>query len=138
MIVHILSAFFIRGRKEVVMSAYQMGPVESKFAEIIWENEPLSSAELARRSLELLDWKKSTTYTVLKRLCDKGIFQNNRGTVTSLVSKEEFYALQSEKFVEENFHGSLAAFLTAFTTRKNLSPDEVERLRRMVDEYKEG
>lgn len=73
-----------------------MGTIESRFADIIWENEPLSSAELAKRSEELLTWKKSTTYTVLKRLCDKGLFQNVKGTVTSLVSKQEFYAAQSE------------------------------------------
>ncbi len=120
------------------MSDYQMGTVESKFADIIWENEPISSTELSKRSEEILKWKKSTTYTVLKRLCDKGIFQNNKGTVTSLISKQEFYSLQSEKFVEETFEGSLPAFLAAFTARKNLTADEVAQLRKMIDEYEEG
>lgn len=120
------------------MNDYQMGAVESKFADIIWENEPISSTELSKRSEELLKWKKSTTYTVLKRLCDKGIFQNNKGTVTSLISKQEFYSMQSEKFVEETFDGSLPAFLAAFTARKNLTPDEVAQLRKMIDEYGEG
>ena len=120
------------------MNDYQMGAVESKFADIIWENEPISSTELAKRSEELLKWKKSTTYTVLKRLCDKGIFQNNKGSVTSLISKQEFYSMQSEKFVEETFDGSLPAFLAAFTARKNLTPDEVAQLRKMIDEYGEG
>ena len=110
------------------MSDYQMGAVESKFADIIWENEPISSTELSKRSEEMLKWKKSTTYTVLKRLCDKGIFQNNKGTVTSLISKQEFYSLQSEKFVEESFGGSLPAFLTAFTSGKKLSKDDKEIL----------
>ncbi len=119
------------------MSEYQMGAVESRFADIIWENEPISSTELAKRSEELLQWKKSTTYTVLKRLCDKGIFQNIKGTVTSLISKQDFYALQSERFVEEKFNGSLPAFLAAFTARKNLTEREVEELRRFVAEYKE-
>lgn len=119
------------------MKEYQMGAVESRFADIIWENEPISSAELAARSQEQLTWKKSTTYTVLKRLCDKGIFQNERGTVTSLISRKEYYALQSEKFVEETFEGSLPAFLAAFTARKKLSEEEVAQLRRMVDEYGE-
>ena len=123
---------------DFAMNDYQMGAVESKFADIIWENEPISSTELAKRSEELLKWKKSTTYTVLKRLCDKGIFQNNKGTVTSLISKQEFYSLQSEKFVEETFDGSLPAFLAAFTARKNLTPDEVAQLRKMIDEYGEG
>ena len=119
------------------MGDYQLGAVEAKFADIIWENEPVSSTELARRSEEVLKWKKSTTYTVLKRLCDKGIFQNNKGTVSSLITKQEFYAMQSERFVEENFEGSLPAFLAAFTARKSLTPAEVAELRRMVDEYKE-
>ncbi len=120
------------------MNDYQMGAVESRFADIIWENEPISSTELAKRSEKLLSWKKSTTYTVLKRLCDKGIFQNNKGTVTSVISKQDFYSLQSEKFVEETFDGSLPAFLAAFTARKNLTPEEVSQLRRMVEEYEEG
>lgn len=120
------------------MNDYQMGAVESKFADIIWENEPISSTELSKRSEELLKWKKSTTYTVLKRLCDKGIFQNNKGTVTSLISKQEFYSMQSEKFVEETFDGSLPAFLAAFTARKGLTAKEVAELRRMIDEYEEG
>lgn len=120
------------------MSDYQMGAVESKFADIIWENEPISSTELSKRSEEILKWKKSTTYTVLKRLCDKGIFQNNKGTVTPLISKQEFYSLQSEKFVEETFEGSLPAFLAAFSKRKKLSADEVAQLRKMIDEYEEG
>lgn len=120
------------------MSDYQMGAVESKFADIIWENEPISSTELSKRSEEILKWKKSTTYTVLKRLCDKGIFQNIKGTVTSLISKQDFYSLQSEKFVEETFEGSLPAFLAAFSKRKKLSADEVAQLRKMIDEYEEG
>ena len=119
------------------MKDLQMGTVESRFADIIWQNEPISSTELARRSEEQLGWKKSTTYTVLKRLCNKGIFVNNGGTVTSLVSREEFYSAQSERFVEETFDGSLPAFLAAFTARKSLTAKEVAELRRMIDEYEE-
>ncbi|MCI6771920.1 MAG: BlaI/MecI/CopY family transcriptional regulator [Oscillospiraceae bacterium] len=119
------------------MSDYQMGAVEARFADIIWENEPISSTELCRKSEKVLKWKKSTTYTVLKRLCDKGIFQNNKGTVISLISKQEFYAAQSEKFVEETFDGSLPAFFAAFTARKKLSHEEVGLLRKMVEEYEE-
>ncbi len=120
-----------------MMNDYQMGAIESRFADLIWENEPISSSELSRRGEALFGWKKSTTYTVLKRLCEKGIFQNARGTVTSVISRQEFYSLQSERFVEETFDGSLPAFLTAFTARKNLTPEEVEHLRRMVAEYEE-
>ncbi len=120
------------------MNEYQLGAVESRFADIIWENEPISSAALVKRSEELLKWKKSTTYTVLKRLCDRGIFRNDKGTVTSIISKRDFHALQSERFVEENFNGSLPAFLAAFTGRKRLTEQEVEELRRLVNEYEEG
>jgi len=119
------------------MAEIQKGAVESKFADIIWENEPISTTELAKQSEKLLGWKKTTSYTVLKRLCDKGIFKTDKGCVTSLISKEEFYAMQSERFVEETFHGSLPAFLTAFTKRKALSPDEIEQLRKLVQEYEE-
>ncbi len=117
------------------MSEYKMGALETRFADIIWQNEPISSAALAKRAAELLSWKKSTTYTVLKRLCDKGLFRNDRGTVTSLISKQDFFAAQSERFVEETFDGSLPAFLAAFTARKSLTPEEVEQLRRLVAEY---
>lgn len=120
------------------MNDYQMGAVESRFADIIWENEPITSTELTRRCEAALQWKKSTTYTVLKRLCEKGIFQNQGGAVTSLISRQDFYALQSEKFVAETFDGSLPAFLAAFTARKSLSSEEVNLLRRMIDEYGEG
>lgn len=119
------------------MSDMQLGVVEARFAEIIWSNEPLSSAQLAKMAEGSIGWKKTTSYTVLKRLCDKGLFQNIKGTVTSLVSKEEYYSLQSERFVEETFDGSLPAFLAAFTSRKALTAEEVDELRRMVAEYEE-
>ncbi|MBR6795985.1 MAG: BlaI/MecI/CopY family transcriptional regulator [Clostridia bacterium] len=120
------------------MFDYQLGAVESRFADIIWENQPISSTELVKKSEEALKWKKSTTYTVLKRLCDKGIFKNEKGTVSAVVSRDEFYAAQSERFVEDSFNGSLPAFLAAFTKRKALSAEEVEALRRFVAEYGEG
>ena len=120
------------------MSELQMGVIESRFADIIWRHEPITTTELVKRSEELLSWKKTTSYTVLKRLCDKGIFVNNKGTVTALISREEFYSLQSERFVEDTFDGSLPAFLAAFTARKTLSADEIAELRRMVDEFEEG
>ena len=119
------------------MSDYQMGMAESKFADIIWENEPISSTELAKKSEAIFQWKKSTTYTVLKRLCEKGIFQNQKGTVTSLISRQEFYAVQSEKFVEETFEGSLPAFLAAFTSKKKLAASEIAQLRQMIENYEE-
>ena len=120
------------------MQDIQMGVVESRFADLIWTHEPITAAELAKHSEAELSWKKTTSYTVLKRLCDKGIFQNIKGTVTSLISKEQFYAMQSERFVAETFDGSLPAFLAAFTARKPLSEEEIAYLRRMISEHREG
>ncbi|MBQ3229543.1 MAG: BlaI/MecI/CopY family transcriptional regulator [Clostridia bacterium] len=117
------------------MNHYQMGEIESRFAEIIWANEPISSTELAKISAREFEWKKSTTYTVLKRLCEKGIFKNEKGCVTSLVSREELYAVNSERFVEENFKGSLPAFLAAFSSRKRLSESEIQELRKLIEEH---
>ena len=118
------------------MSDLKLGVIESRFAELIWSREPLSSGELVKLCQQELGWKKSTTYTVLRKLCERGIFQNEDGKVTSLISKEEFYALQSEQFVEDNFKGSLPAFLTAFTRRKKFSKQEIEELQKLIDESK--
>ncbi|MCI8509412.1 MAG: BlaI/MecI/CopY family transcriptional regulator [Lachnospiraceae bacterium] len=118
------------------MTEYKLGEVEMKFADIIWENEPITSRELARISEEKLNWKKSTTYTILRRICDRGLFQNENGTVTSNVSKEEFFAKQSEKFVEDTFDGSLPKFVAAFTSGKKLSRQDVEEIQRIIDQSK--
>lgn len=115
------------------MIEYRLGEVESLFADIIWSNEPLTSRRLAELAEEKLTWKRTTTYTVLKRLCDRGLFQNQGGTVTSRVSRQEFYAMQSEKFVEETFSGSLPAFLAAFGSRKKLSDTEIDELQGIID-----
>ena len=115
------------------MAEYKLGEVESIFADIIWKNEPLSSRRLAELAEERLKWKRTTTYTILKRLCDRGLFQNNAGTVTSLVSREEFFARQSEMFVEDTFNGSLPAFLAAFGSRKKLSDAEIDELQSIID-----
>ena len=120
------------------METYKLGVVESQFADLIWEHEPLSSGELVKLCEERLRWKKSTTYTVLKKLCDRGTFQNQNGTVTSRMSKREFHALQSERFVEDTFDGSLPAFLAAFSSRKKLGPEEVEALRKLIEEGSYG
>lgn len=116
------------------MGELRMGIIESRFADIIWQNEPISSPELVKLAAQELGWKKSTTYTVLKRLCERGLFQNQDGTVTSLISRRDFYAVQSEKFVEETFSGSLPAFLAAFTTRKKLSDAEIRELQELIDQ----
>lgn len=115
------------------MAEYKLGEIETIFADIIWDNEPVSSRRLTELAEERLNWKRTTTYTILKRLCERGLFQNNGGTVTSLVSREEFYARQSEMFVEETFNGSLPAFLAAFGSRKKLSDSEIDELQKVID-----
>ncbi len=120
------------------MEEMKLGIVEAKFADIIWQNEPIASGELVKLCEADLGWKKSTTYTVLKKLCERGIFQNEQGTVTSLISKEEFNSLQSEKFVEETFEGSLPAFIAAFTRRKKISEKEIDEIQMMIDMYRKG
>ncbi len=116
------------------MADFVLGPVEAKFADLIWANEPLGSGELVKLAAGALGWKKSTTYTVLKKLCARGIFKNDNGTVTSLVSRGDLAADAGETFVREVFDGSLPAFVAAFTSKKRLSPEEVAELRRLVDE----
>ena len=113
---------------------YKLGVIEMRFADIIWENEPLQSGELVRLCEKELGWKKSTTYTILRRLCERGLFQNQEGSVTSLLSKEEFAARQSAEFVEEAFEGSLPRFLAAFTRRKKLTDQEIAELQRIIEE----
>ena len=117
------------------MDDTRLGAVESQFADIIWKNAPLSSRDLVKLCQQQLEWKKSTTYTVLKKLCDRGIFRNEDGIVTPLVSRQEFHARQSQRFVEETFQGSLPAFISAFASGKKLSPQDVSDIRRMLDEY---
>ena len=120
------------------MEDKKLGAVEARFADLIWDNAPINSTALVRLCAKELDWKKSTTYTVLKKLCERGIFQNIDGIVTPLVSREDFAAAQSERFVEGTFAGSLPAFLAAFASRKPLSSGEVDEIQRMIDAYREG
>lgn len=115
------------------MAEYKLGEIETIFADIIWDNEPVSSRRLTELAEERLNWKRTTTYTILKRLCDRELFQNESGKVTSLVSREEFYARQSEQFVEDTFQGSLPAFLAAFGSRKKLSDAEIDELQKVIN-----
>lgn len=110
------------------MSDLKLGVVETRFAEIIWDKAPIGSRELAEICNQELNWKRPTTYNVLRKLCEKGIFQNVDGIVTALLNREEFYGMQGEEFVEEAFQGSLPAFVAAFTARKKLSDQEIEEL----------
>ena len=114
------------------MGEMRLGVVEARFADIIWENEPLQSGELVKLCAEKLDWKKSTTYTMLRRLCQRGIFENADGTVRVLQTREQFQSGVSERFVEEEFGGSLPGFLAAFTCRKKLSEKEIAELEQLI------
>ena len=116
------------------MEEIKLGLVEARFADIIWNNEPLTTRELVALCEQELNWKRTTTYTVLKKLCDRGIFTMNEKQVTSLISKEEFSAIQSDSFVKENFRGSLPAFIAAFASRNKLTEKEIAEIRSMMAE----
>lgn len=119
------------------MKEIELGDVQAAFADIIWNNEPIGSGELVKICERELNWKKPTTYTVLRKLCEKGLFKNEDGVVTSLVSKEEFNASKSEKFVEDTYEGSLPAFIAAFMSHKKISKSEIDEIQKMINEYKE-
>lgn len=119
------------------MEEMKLAVVESKFADIIWNNEPIKSRELAKLCEARLEWKRTTTYTVLKKLCNRGIFKNENGVVSSVISRDDFYGLQGEQLVDEAFDGSLPAFIAAFTKRKSLSDQDIADIQKMIDEAKE-
>ena len=115
------------------MSDLKMGTAEARFADIIWANEPITSGQLAKIGTTDFNWKKTTSHTVLNRLCERGLFKKENGVVTSLISRDEYYARHSEQYVEETFGGSLPAFLAAFGTRKKLSDKEIEELQKVIE-----
>jgi len=120
------------------MNAYRLSDSEEKFAELIWKNEPIGSGDLVKLCEKEMNWKKSTTYTVLKKLCEKGIFRNENAVVSSLITEDEYYSRQSICFVEDTFGGSLPRFLAAFIGHKRLSKQEAEELKKLIDEHKEA
>ncbi len=119
------------------MKDFKITESEEKFAEIIWENEPLGSGELVKLCEKEMNWKKSTTYTVLKNLIEKGLLKNENSVVTSIISKEEFYSKQSVQFVEDTFGGSLPKFFTAFIGGKKINKEQAEELKKLIDQYEE-
>ena len=119
------------------MSEMKLAAIEEKFAELIWKTEPVRSGDLVRLASEELGWNKSTTYTVLRKLCARGIFQNEDSTVTALVTRAEFDAIRSEEFVRDTFRGSLPAFIAAFASRQTLTSEQVAQIRAMIDEMEE-
>jgi BlaI family penicillinase repressor len=119
------------------MEQLKLSESEYRFATIVWENEPLGSGELVKLCAQELGWKKSTTYTVLKKLCNRGVLQNIDATVTSLVKQEQVQKYQSEQFIKRTFGGSLPRFITAFMDDKTLSRQEADELKKLIDSYKE-
>jgi len=116
----------------------ELGVVQERFADLVWANEPVASGELVKICEKELEWKKSTTYTVLRKLCEKGLFQNEDGIVTSLISKEEFYSAKSKQIVEDSYSGSLPAFVAAFISNKKLTAKEADDIQKMIDEFKKN
>lgn len=113
----------------------KLGTVESRFADLVWKHEPIASGDLVKLCNAELNWKKSTTYTVLKKLCDRGLFRNDGSTVRAEMSREEYYSRQSRKMVDESFSGSLPAFIAAFMGGRKLSSRQVQELKNLIDNY---
>ena len=121
------------------MTQYRLGEAEAAFAALIWDNEPLSSSRLVELCARELEWKKSTTYTMLRRLCQRGIFENRDGVVHTVLTREEVRSRQSEEFLEENFQGSIPRFLlAAFSSRSPLSEEEIRELEQLIRQNGEG
>lgn len=118
------------------MKTIELAAVQERFADVVWANEPIASGELVKLCEKELNWKKPTTYTVLRKLCEKGLLQNVDGIVSSLISREEFYSAKSKQIVDDSYEGSLPAFIAAFTSRKKLSKKEVDEIQQMIDAYK--
>ena len=120
------------------METIELGAAQERFADIVWANEPLNSGDLVQICEKELGWNKSTTYTVLRMLCQKGLFQNVKSIVSALVTREEYYASKSEKIVNDSYKGSLPAFIAAFTSKRQMTAKEVDEIQKMIDAYKKG
>ena len=120
------------------MKEVQLGVIEARYADMIWEHEPVTSSELVKMTAVAFNWKRTTAHNVLRRLIDKGLFQNENGMVTSVISREEFYSLQSKKYVEDTFDGSLPAFIAAFTKNTSLTSKEADEIYKMIREAQES
>ena len=119
------------------MFVYVMTEAEKQLAELIWENEPVGSGELVKLAAEKLGWKKSTTYTVLRKICENDIFQNEEATVSSKMNREEYIRRTGERYLDENYGGSLPGFVAAFMKKKKLSKKDVESLAKLIEEYED-
>ena len=115
----------------------QLGIIEARYADMIWEHEPVTSSELVKMTAVEFNWKRTTAHNVLRRLIDKGLFKNENGIVTSVITRDDFYSKQSKQYVEDTFAGSLPAFIAAFTQNSKLSQEEAEAIRKMIDQAEE-
>lgn len=115
----------------------KLAEMELQFAELVWKKEPIPSGELVKLCEKELQWKKSTTYTVLRKLCQRGVLQNEDSVVTAVIKEKEYFAIQSEVFVEDTFQGSLPGFLAAFMSRKKLSEKQIAEIEAMIEAYRE-
>lgn len=115
----------------------QLGVIEARYADMIWEHEPVTSSELVKLTAVAFNWKRTTAHNMLRRLIDKGLFQNENGVVTSVISRDEFYSRQSKQYVEDTFAGSLPAFIAAFTQNSRLTQEEADAIRKMIDQAEE-
>ena len=118
------------------MEIYKLGEMEKRLADLIWANAPMTSKKLVELCAEEFGWKRTTTYTMLKRLCDRGIFANENGTIVVLMAKEDFTLAQSQNFINETFDGSLPMFLTLFSKNKSMKKEDIERLQQLIDSYR--
>ena len=114
----------------------EIGEVQQRFANLVWDHEPIPSGQLVKLCEQELNWKKPTTYTVLRKLCEKGLFRNEDGLVSAVLTREQFASRRSEQFVDNAFHGSLPAFVAAFTAQKGLSAREAEEIQQMIDKFR--
>lgn len=119
------------------MKEVQLGVIEARYADMIWGHEPVTSSELVKMTAVAFGWKRTTAHNVLRRLIEKGLFRNDNGTVTAVISREEFYSRQSRKYVEDTFEGSLPAFIAAFTKNASLTAQEAAEIHRMINEARE-
>ena len=115
----------------------RLGVIEARYADMIWEHEPVTSSTLVKMTAVEFNWKRTTAHNVLRRLIDKGLFKNENGLVTSVISREDFYSKQSRQYVEDVFAGSLPAFIAAFTQNSKLTQEEIEAIRKMIDDAEE-
>jgi predicted transcriptional regulator len=122
----------------IMMDTPKIHESEYRFCLILWEHEPLTAVELVKLCQEQLGWKRTTTYTVIKRLGERGVLKNDNGTITSLVSKDAAQAREIDELVEEKFQGSLPAFVAAFTRRQDISDKELDEVQRMIDRIRKG